>query len=159
MTYAPLPIVIAVILLMGTLSTEKKIEEVNGTYWVKPTRLDSLNALMLAMTHVESRGDSLAYNKREQAAGVLQIRPIMLREINQQLRRAGRTYQYTREERFSKAMSERMFLDYVRLLHPNDSLECIARCWNGGPKGMKKKSTIQYWSKVKELLTNVSKSK
>lgn len=118
----------------------------------EPTRSDSLNALMSAMKYVESRGDSLAYNKRERAAGVLQIRPIMLREINRQLRRAGHTYQYTREDRFSEVMSEKMFLDYVRLLHYDHSIERIARCWNGGPRGNKKKATSAYWAKVQSKL-------
>ena len=32
----------------------------------------------------------------------------------------------------------------------NDSDEVIARCWNGGPKGGKRKATLHYWNKVKK---------
>ena len=30
--------------------------------------------------------------------------------------------------------------------------EVLARCWNGGPHGWKKKSTLKYWAKVKARL-------
>ena len=34
----------------------------------------------------------------------------------------------------------------------NDTDEVIARCWNGGPKGYKRNSTVDYWNKVNRLL-------
>ena len=48
----------------------------------KPT-MTLVNALIL----VESNGNSRAYNKKERACGCLQIRPIMLREVNRILRK------------------------------------------------------------------------
>ena len=43
--------------------------------------------------------------------------------------------------------------------HHNDSdSEIIARNWNGGTYGYKKKSTIKYWTKVKSKLTKYEKS-
>ena len=30
--------------------------------------------------------------------------------------------------------------------------EEIARCWNGGPRGMSNEVTVNYWRKVKENL-------
>ena len=47
-----------------------------------------------------------------------------------------------------------MFYIWKDYYHSGDSDEVIARCWNGGPKGWKRKATEYYWSKVqKELLT------
>ena len=45
------------------------------------------NDFVSAVIYIESRGDSLAYNTKEKAVGVLQIRPIMLREVNRVLRK------------------------------------------------------------------------
>ena len=32
--------------------------------------------------------------------------------------------------------------------------EEIARCWNGGPRGMNKEATSYYWEKVKEEMNS-----
>jgi len=32
--------------------------------------------------------------------------------------------------------------------------ETIARRWNGGPRGDKKRATIKYWNKVESVLQN-----
>ena len=51
-------------------------------------------------------------------------------------------------------IKEEMFYIWKDYYHSEDSDEVIARCWNGGPKGWKRKATEYYWSKVqKELLT------
>ena len=103
--------------------------------------------LIDAIMYVESRGDSMAYNKREDAVGVLQIRPIMLREVNRLL---GYN-KYTLNDRWSKAKSIEMF-EIIRQNTPNPTDEILARNWNGGWKGYKKKSTIKYWDKVRKEL-------
>jgi hypothetical protein len=41
--------------------------------------------LIAAIIQVESGGDTLAYNSKEDAVGCLQIRPIMVREVNRLL--------------------------------------------------------------------------
>ena len=61
--------------------------------------------LIDAIMYVESRGDSMAYNRGEDAVGVLQIRPIMLREVNRLL---GYD-RYNLKDRWSKAKSIEMF--------------------------------------------------
>lgn len=103
--------------------------------------------LIDAIIHVESRGDSTAYNKREDAVGVLQIRPIMLREVNRLL---GYD-KYNLEDRWSKAKSIEMF-EVIREHTTNPTDEKLARNWNGGWNGYKKPSTLKYWNKVKEQL-------
>jgi len=103
--------------------------------------------LIDAIIHVESRGDSTAHNKREDAVGVLQIRPIMLREVNRLL---GYD-KYTLKDRWSKAKSIEMF-EVIREHTTNPTDEKLARNWNGGWNGYKKPSTLKYWNKVKEQL-------
>ena len=103
--------------------------------------------LVDAIIHVESRGDSMAYNKRENAVGVLQIRPIMLREVNRLL---GYN-KYTLKDRWSKAKSIEMF-NVIKEHTTNPTDEKLARNWNGGWNGYKKQSTLKYWNKVKEQL-------
>ena len=113
--------------------------------------------LVEAMIQVESGGiEDIIGDKHivgGEAVGVLQIRPVMVREINRQLKRNGMEPRFTLNDRFSREKSIEMFNVYVALLHPTDSDEVIARNWNGGPRGYKKKSTLKYWAKVqKELL-------
>ena len=103
--------------------------------------------LVDAIIYVESRGDSMAYNKREDAVGVLQIRPIMLREVNRLL---GYD-KYTLKDRWSKAKSIEMF-EVIREHTTNPTDEKLARNWNGGWNGYKRQSTLKYWNKVKQQL-------
>jgi len=103
--------------------------------------------LVDAIIYVESRGDSMAHNKREDAVGVLQIRPIMLREVNRLL---GYD-KYTLKDRWSKAKSIEMF-NVIKEHTTNPTDEKLARNWNGGWNGYKKQSTLKYWNKVKEQL-------
>ena len=111
-----------------------------------------LTPLVNALMWVESRCDSSAYCKREDAVGVLQIRPIMVKEVNRVLRLQGSSYIYTLEDRWSKDKSIEMFNVIANYYHETSSYEKIARCWNGGPKGLQKKQTKKYWRKVQKRL-------
>ena len=118
-------------------------------------------SLVEAMIMVESRGNDSAIGDRHiiggEAVGCLQIRPIMLKEINRQLKRNGLEPRFELEDRYSRSKSIEMFNVYVTLLHEGHSDEHIARNWNGGPKGYKRKSTEKYWLKVQREMnkTNV----
>ena len=103
--------------------------------------------LVNAIIHVESRGDTLAHNIKENAVGVLQIRPIMVKEVNRILR----FDKYTLQDRWDKQKSIEMF-NVIRQNTPNPTNEKIARNWNGGPNGYRKKSTLKYWQKVQQQL-------
>jgi len=103
--------------------------------------------LVNAIIHVESRGDTLAHNIKEDAVGVLQIRPIMVKEVNRILR----FDKYTLQDRWDKQKSIEMF-NVIRQHTPNPTNEKIARNWNGGPNGYRKNSTLKYWQKVQQQL-------
>jgi len=108
--------------------------------------------LVNAMIWVESKGNDSAYHKGERAAGCLQIRPIMVKEVNRILHLKGSEKIYTLEDRWSRAKSIQMFNIVVNYYHPNGTYEEIARCWNGGPQGLQKKQTKKYWNKVQKRL-------
>jgi hypothetical protein len=114
-------------------------------WYDKPKEIE--DPLISAIIQVESGGDTLAYNSKEDAAGVLQIRPIMVREVNRLLGKDS----FTLSDRRSKVKSIEMF-NIVRLHTKNPTNERIARNWNGGYTGHKKKSTINYWNKVKKQI-------
>ncbi len=103
--------------------------------------------LLAAVIHVESRGDVNAHNVAENAVGVLQIRPIMVKEVNRILR----FDKYTLQDRWDKQKSIEMF-NVIRHNTPNPTNEKIARNWNGGPNGYRKQSTLKYWQKVQKQL-------
>ena len=112
----------------------------------------SYTELVSAMIWVESKGNDSAYHRGEKAAGCLQIRPIMVKEVNRILSLKGSSYIYTLEDRWSREKSIQMFNIVTNYYHPNGTYEEIARCWNGGPKGLQKKQTQKYWHKVQKRI-------
>jgi len=113
---------------------------------------ETSDQLVHAMINVESRGNDSAFCASEKAVGCLQIRPIMLREVNRLLRRSGSDKRFSLTDRWSREKSIEIFDTWRSISHPDDSDEVVARCWNGGPKGWKKKATDCYWEKVTSYL-------
>ena len=109
----------------------------------------AIDTLLMAVMAVESNFDSMAYNSKENAAGVLQIRPIMVHEVNRLL---GEN-KYTLKDRWSKAKSIEMF-NVIRSHLKGASDEHIARVWNGEYNGHNIPQTMQYWNKVKKYTLN-----
>ena len=113
---------------------------------------DLLNALIF----VESNGDDSAIGDRHlignEAIGVLQIRPIMVREVNRILKIQGKTNLFNLKDRFDRQQSIRMFMVWKNFHHKDSNNEVIARNWNGGPKGYKIKRTEKYWNKIEKQL-------
>jgi len=122
------------------------------------------NHFVSAVIYIESRGDSLAYNTKEKAVGVLQIRPIMLREVNRVLRKNKVPGKYVLQDRYNRQKSIEMF-DIMAEQVNQDGLsqmqffEIVARRWNGGRRGDKKKATIKYWERIKNQLNIINYGK
>ena len=108
-----------------------------------------IDTLLNAVMAVESNFDTMAYNEKENAAGVLQIRPIMVREVNRLL---GED-KYTLKDRWNKAKSIEMF-NVIRSHLKGASDEEIARTWNGGYNGKNNPKTLGYWKKVRKQFKN-----
>jgi hypothetical protein len=131
-------IFISVFLLLcfTALAPDRKFLAVEASPPLEPYR-----KLMHAIALVETKGDTLAWNPIEQAAGIFQIRPIRLLDYNL---RTGKNYR--RKDLFSKKVSEEIFLYYATRIGPYD-FERIARNWNGSGR-----KTTWYWNKVRKHL-------
>jgi len=111
--------------------------------------------LINALIQVESNGNDSCIGDKHMiipSIGCLQIRPIMVREVNRILKIQQSNKRFKHKDRWSRDKSIEMFNIWKDYHHPLSSYEIIARCWNGGPKGWKKKSTIKYWNKVQKYL-------
>jgi hypothetical protein len=111
--------------------------------------------LVEALIQVESRGNDSCIGDRHliiPSIGCLQIRPIMVREVNRILNILGENKQYNNKDRYSRIKSIEMFNIWRGFHHKDHDNEIIARCWNGGPKGWKHKATLHYWYKVQKAL-------
>ena len=93
--------------------------------------------LLSALMMVESRNDDSAYAPGEDAVGCLQIRKTMVDDVNRILKRQGKTYTFTYDDRWLRNKSIQMFDIYCKH-YGLTTAEEIARCWNGGPRGMDK---------------------
>ena len=122
------------------------------------TKPISDSTLVYALIMVESRGNDSSVGDRHliiPSIGCLQIRPIMVREVNRILKKQKDTLRFKYKDRWSRKKSIQMFYIWKDYHHADDTDEVIARCWNGGPKGYKRKSTLDYWNKVNRLLRKV----
>ena len=128
---------------IDTLIWESEIWDRNITY--KETHLLS------AIIHVESSNNDSAYHKGENAVGCLQIRQCMVDDVNRILRRQKSTKKYSYHDRWLRYKSIEMFDVYCKH-YGLTTAEEIARCWNGGPRGMQNEMTAGYWEKVKNKL-------
>jgi len=107
--------------------------------------------LLSALMMVESRNNDSAHAVGEDAVGCLQIRKTMVDDVNRILKRQGKEYEFAYNDRWSRQKSIMMFeiyCDHYNLTDPEE----IARCWNGGPRGMDKEATVYYWNKVQDHL-------
>lgn len=145
------------IAIVSSIYAYESVTEVKAVH-SQPTKMVKsiveVSGLIGAIIQVESSGDDSAYNKSEDAVGCLQIRPIMVREVNRLLKKRKSSKQYTLLDRWSRGKSIEMFLVFTKNI---SKFEAKARCWNGGPKGMNRSATIKYWNKVKKELINNNK--
>lgn len=107
--------------------------------------------LLSALMMVESRNNDSAHAVGEDAVGCLQIRKTMVDDVNRILKRQGKTFRYSYEDRWLRNRSIKMFDIYCKH-YGLTTAEEIARCWNGGPRGMQNEMTAGYWKKVKKNL-------
>ena len=112
--------------------------------------------LIEALIQVESRGiedvKGDLHLKGGPSVGVLQIRPVMVREVNRILKILKIKKRFKLEDRYDREKSIEMFTIWRDFHHPNGDFETIARNWNGGPKGYLKPRTVKYWMKVQQEL-------
>jgi len=108
--------------------------------------------LIQSIIMVESSNNDSAYCASEDAVGCLQIRRVMVRDVNRILKSQGNESRYKMKDRWNRSKSIEIFDIYCEHYKLTTD-EHKARCWNGGPKGNTKESTIKYWNKIKKLWT------
>lgn len=111
--------------------------------------------LIDALIIVESQGNDNAVgdsHMSQPSIGALQIRPIMVREVNRILRLKGVEDSYNLDDRYDRKKSIEMFMIWKEFHHNDSDEEVIARSWNGGPKGNRNPKTLKYWEKVEDVL-------
>ena len=114
--------------------------------------------LLTAIEQVESGGNALAVGDSGKAIGILQIHRCVLDDVN----RAHGT-KFRHHQMRGPHLSRVVFYRYIELWATEKRLgrpvtdEDRARCWNGGPDGWKKDSTLCYWRKVKTQMEKITR--
>jgi len=111
----------------------------------KPEK-EKKDVLLKAIMYVESNYNSRAMNHKENAVGILQIRPIMIREVNRILALKGDNHRFTLSDRTDSIKSVQIWYIIQEHHNPDYDLECAAKVWNG------KKMSQKYWKKVENSL-------
>ena len=102
--------------------------------------------LWQAVCKVESSGNPMAIGDlhlKDKSYGIAQVRRTRLTDYYQ---RTG--INYSEKDMFDPVKSKEVFMYYCI----GTDLERISRCWNGGAKGMDKKSTVKYWKLIQKQL-------
>lgn len=113
------------------------------------------DVLYSSIVWVESKGNANA-KSRDGSVGIIQIKPVMVKEVNRICKIKGIDKRFTLADRKNPNKSEEMFWIYQEFYNPDinrdslskEDMEIMARKWNGGPEGHRKKATRKYWKKV-----------
>ena len=108
--------------------------------------------LLSALIQIESNGNDHARGRHGEL-GALQIKPIMVRDVN---RIMGTSYAHAQvtNRAISTFIAESYFAHYGR----NLSDESLARLWQGGPKGLRRSFTRAYGKRVMRKLDALENS-
>lgn len=100
-----------------------------------------------AIAYVESKHNPKAVCGDQ--VGLLQIRPIMVRDCNRILEKRGSAKRYTLRDRYNPVKSREMFILYQSHYNPKGNVERAIRLWNGG-SGYSVRGTQGYYNKVRK---------
>lgn len=106
---------------------------------------------LLAIMRVESNFNPYAINIKEDAVGILQIRPVMVREVNKIQKKLNKKEFFTLEDRYDSLKSVKMYYIVQNYHNPTLNPKLSARLWNGGTIKYLTQ-TEEYWNKVKQFL-------
>ena len=113
------------------------------------TEKDIIDAIMA----IESEGNDSAYNPEEDAVGCLQIRRVMVDDVNRILKRQDSPIRFTYADRWDRKKSIEIFNIFCTY-YGFETAEDMARAWNGGPRGIDSPYTLDYWNKVEAALSS-----
>lgn len=116
-----------------------------------------------ALATVESSNNQWAYNKKEKAKGLYQIRPIYLRDVNRILNASftnSQCYSPTHAKVIVRAYLKHYGNMYEKRTGRKASYIILSKIHNGGGvRGVFKKSTIPYAIKVMRAYNKILKNK
>lgn len=149
--------------ILFAATSGRVVNQIEETIEVEPKPIASpinpIDELVSAMIMVESGGNDSAIGDRhlgsQYAVGALQIRPIMVREVNRILKLRGSDFRFELKDRYDRDKSIDMFLIWYEFHHNDSNFEAIARTWNGGTNGVKNPKTYNYWKKVQNELASL----
>jgi len=105
--------------------------------------------LLSALIQIESGGNDHAKGRHGEL-GALQIKPILVRDVN----RIMGTH-YAHNQMTNRAVSTFIATAYLSHYGKNLSDESLARLWQGGPKGHRKTSPRAYGRRVMRQLQSM----
>jgi hypothetical protein len=108
--------------------------------------------LLSALIQIESHGNDHAKGRHGEL-GALQIKPILVRDVN---RIMGTSYAHAQVTNRAVAT----FIAHAYLAHYGRNLsdESLARIWQGGPKAIKRSSSRAYGRRVMRKLSSLETS-
>ena len=126
--------------------------------------------VLIAIEHPNTPAEAQRAWERERAVGVMQIRPICIKQVNETYElRVYATFgrPLVVEDCQSEAISRWVAVQYLTYCRDtfiekngrNPSMFELARCWNGGPNGYRRQSTIEYQRRFMNALQTYQKAK
>ena len=103
------------------------------------------NKVINAISKVESKKNPSAVSK--DCVGILQIRPILVADVNEYLKTKGSNKRFKLSDRLNVEKSKEMFVIYQKRYNPKNNIEKAIRLWNGGC-GYSKAKTENYYKKI-----------
>ena len=115
------------------------------------------NLLIDAISTIESSNNPKARNHKGDCCGLLQITPVLVREVNRICKIKKLNKHYTLNDRYNAAKSKEMFGIFQDMYNKGHNIEKAIRMWNGGPYYSRKK-TQGYYNKVIKVFNRLEKS-
>ena len=112
-----------------------------------PMEINPWQDLWQATCIVESENNPFKINFLEGAYGIVQIRQCKLDDFNK-----ATSKKYSISTVLSESVSREIFMHHCSDCNSNEE---AARKWNGGPKGMTKPQTKDYWKRIRIVLENI----
>jgi len=107
---------------------------------------------LIAFMRLESKFKERAVNQRTGARGILQITPVMIREVNKICKRYSKTWKYTWADAWSPEKSIEIWYIVQTVKNPNYDLEKAVKIWFGTGRQYDGKTWRWYLEVVKGYL-------
>jgi len=138
----------AIILIIFLMLPVKAIAPTDNKIYIIQRGIDPIEVLWGIMCEVESSGNPWEFIIDSNGKYSVGIAMIQQSRVNDYNKLTGKDYAL--EDCFDPAVSKEIWYYYADAIGYDP--ERISREWNGGPKGMQKKSTLMYWKLIKARL-------